>query len=97
MRGGRTRLVYSSLLTLIALNIAAKIPAKNIEISTAVPIPISGGIASSPVAGEMIPVPASVRTKGSEVIVNAFATAILSFPPFHGLFLDDQIHRHNSQ
>jgi len=49
----------------------------------------SGGTWSQPVSRETIPVHASASTNGIEVIMNAFATAILSFPPFHGLLLED--------
>ena len=36
------------------------------------------------------PVAASASTNGIETIMSAFATAILSFPPFHGLLFEDQ-------
>ncbi len=52
--------------------------------------PIKGGIWRSPVHEDMTPVAISARMNGSDVIANAFATAILSLPPFHGLFLEDQ-------
>jgi hypothetical protein len=41
-------------------------------------------------ANDTTPVTASARKKGSEKMMNAFATAILSFPPFQGLFLENQ-------
>ncbi len=59
--------------------------------STPMAKPIKGGIWRSPAREDMTPVAISARTKGSDVIENAFATAILSFPPFHGLLFEDQI------
>jgi hypothetical protein len=70
---------------------ATTTPMTSIAASTGKPNPINGGIDSSPVASDTIPVAVSARTKGSEVIANAFTTAVLSFPSFHGLFFDDQI------
>jgi len=77
-------------LVLIIRRTATIIPAKRIATSTAVPAPTSGGIDSCPVRRDNIPVAASASTKGIDASMNAFATAILSFPPFHGLLLDDQ-------
>ena len=37
----------------------------------------------------MIPVAVSQRMKGKDTITNAFTTAFPSFPPFHGLLLED--------
>ena len=68
-------------LALSALEMATPMPAKRVVRSTAVPIPTDGGILSSPVMNETVPVPASASTKGSEVIANAIVTAFLSFPP----------------
>ena len=63
------------------LKIVIASPIANMAESAAVPIPIIGGIFSSPVANERIPVPTSARTHGNENIANAFTTAILFFPP----------------
>jgi len=74
----------------MALSIATENPTRSIETSAAVPTPRSGGIDSCPVIKDTTPVAASARTKGAEKAVNAFNTAILSFPPFHGLLFEDQ-------
>ncbi len=57
---------------------------------SAVPTPRIGGIDNIPVRAEIRPVATSAKMKGNEKTVNAFATAIPSSPPFHGLLLDDQ-------
>ena len=49
-----------------------------------------GGILSSPVRKDTAPVIASAMANGNEARTQVFATAILSFPPFHGLLFDDQ-------
>jgi hypothetical protein len=66
------------------------IPARAIAKSTAVPTPTSGGIDSCPVRKDATPVAASATTNGIEVKVNAFATAIPSFPAVHGRFFEDR-------
>jgi len=77
-------------LTTTTLKTAITIPAKRIARSAAVPAPTVGGILNSPVRNDATPVATSARTNGNDVIMNAFATAIPSFPPFHGLLLEDQ-------
>jgi len=90
-RGMTTRRRYLPVLDepLTTRTTATAEPSTRIVKSTANPKPTGGGIDSSPVRNDVKPVTASATTKGIEVTVNAFATAILSFPPFHGLLLED--------
>ena len=77
-------------LVLVALTSATDRPATRIIASKAVPAPIGGGTDNCPVRNDTMPVAASASTNGIDVSMSAFVTAILSFPPFHGLLFDDK-------
>jgi len=72
-----------------ALKTVIRSPDTRIATSTAVPAPTTGGIDRCPVRRDSTPVAASATANGIDVMMNAFTTAIPSFPPFHGLLSED--------
>jgi len=64
-------------------------PAPRITRSIDVPSPTAGGIDSTPVRLDRIPVAHSATTNGREVIVNAFTFAVTSVPRPYGFLHDD--------